>query len=69
MLEDIHKVVPSNGVKSLFDIKLEEKARRVGALEFPCKVPDIHVVVMDATFLDESTLGIGDKGVHEGGKA
>jgi hypothetical protein len=50
MLEKIHEVVPSHGVESLFDVKLEEEARCFGAMKFASKVPHIHVVIVDAPF-------------------
>jgi hypothetical protein len=50
MLEKIHEVVPSHGVESLFDVKLEEEARCFGAMKFASKVPHIHVNIMDAPF-------------------
>jgi hypothetical protein len=64
MLEKIHEVVPSHGVESLFDVKLEEEARCFGAMKFASKVPHIHVVIVDASFFDECALGIGHKRVH-----
>lgn len=33
------------------------------------KVSDVHEVIMDASLLDERTLSIGDKVIHEGGES
>jgi hypothetical protein len=49
-MKKVHKIVPSNQVKILFDIKLKEEAGSFCAVKFPRKISHIHVVVMDTPF-------------------
>jgi hypothetical protein len=56
-------------VERLFDVKLEEEAMGFGAMKFASKVPQVHVVIVDAhIFFNECTLGIGHKRLHMGRK-
>lgn len=64
-LEEVEHVAPLHRVKGFVDVKLEKDGRCFILLEPTCKVPNVHEVVMDAPLLDESTLGVGNKVVHE----
>jgi hypothetical protein len=67
-LQKVNDILPTNGVKSLTNVKLEEQCRDLCFVESSGKIFDIEEVVMDASLLDESTLSIRDKLVHEWSK-
>lgn len=64
-LEEVEHVLPSHRVKGFVDVELEKDGRCFIPLEPTCKVPNVHEVLMDAPLLDESTLGVGNRAVHE----
>jgi hypothetical protein len=69
MLKQLHQIIPSNRVKGIFYVKFEEKRWRFGLVHLPCQVPYIQEIIMDASFLNECALGIGDELVHVGSKS
>lgn len=63
-MEEINDVLPSHGVKSFADVKLEEKRGGLAFVEPTSKAPNIHEVVVNASLFDEGTLRAGDEGMH-----
>jgi hypothetical protein len=61
-LEKLKNELPTNGVEGLTD---EEKRRALALVESSCKVTHIQKIVVDASLLDEGTLGIGNKLIHK----
>ena len=60
MAQQIHEVVPSKRIESLFNMELEEQGCSVCFMKSPREVPNIHVIVVYASLLDEGALGMGD---------
>jgi hypothetical protein len=63
-LEEVNNIVPTHGVERFSDVKLEKKGRRFSLVKPRSKILDIEEVIMNAPFLDESTLRLRDKVIH-----
>jgi hypothetical protein len=64
-LEKIKDVFPTNRIKSFANIELEEKCGDLCFVESRGKVLYIEEVVVNTPSLNEGTLSIGDKAIHE----
>jgi len=60
MLKQVIEVVPTHGVKSFGDVKLDKQRSCFVAMETPCNLADVKEVVVNATTLDESALSWED---------
>jgi hypothetical protein len=58
-LQKVNDVVPTHGVESLSDVKLEEECRSLASMKSSGEVLDIEEIVVDTPLLDEGTLGLG----------
>ena len=63
-LHEVQHVVPSNSVKSLGNIKLDEEGRGFASMELAGGVSDVHEVVMNGSGFYESALAMRDNLVH-----
>jgi hypothetical protein len=57
-LKKLKKKLPTNGIKSLADVKLEEECGALALVQSPCKVAHIQEIIMNTPLLDEGTLSI-----------
>jgi hypothetical protein len=65
LLNKINEVTPMNRVESLPYVELKEESLDLVLVKSRGKVFDIKKVVVNALLFDESTLGIGNKFIHE----
>lgn len=63
-LEEIKDDAPIDRVKRFLNVKLKNKNDSLSFVEPPSIVPHAHEISVDASFLDESALDVGDKGIH-----
>ena len=59
----VEEVVPTDRVKSLCDVELEEERGGVREVNSSDQIPDVKEVIMDAPCLHEGTLGLRNQGV------
>jgi hypothetical protein len=64
-LVEVKNVDPTNRIKGLPNVKLEEKSQDLGFVESSGNVLHIEEVVMSASLLNKSTLRFVDKVIHK----
>jgi hypothetical protein len=64
-LKKVDNVLLANGIKNPADVKFEKDGRGFSLMQ-PCrKVFNVQEVIMDTSLLDEGSLGIRNKFIHQ----
>jgi hypothetical protein len=65
-LKEVKNILPTNGVKGLTNVKLEEESRGPCLVEPSGEILHIKKTIVDAFLFYEGALSIGDEVIHEG---
>lgn len=63
-MKNVKNIFLAHQIERFSDVKLEEECWGLVSMKLAGKVSYVHEVIMDASLLDEGTLGVGDEVVH-----